>query len=193
MAKPSTRNMRLTVAASVVFVASMVGMSFAAVPLYKIFCQVTGTAGTTRRATVAPTPIDRMITVRFDANVANGLGWTFRPEVREVKVKLGEVGHISFVAVNRGSAAITGSAAFNVSPLDAGAYFNKIACFCFTDHTLAPGERAELPVSFFVDPKMVDDNNLSTTDTLTLSYTFYPAVNQPKPVAAAVDGANKGG
>ena len=193
MARPSTRNMRLTVAASVVFVASMVGMSFAAVPLYKIFCQVTGTAGTTRRATVAPTPIDRMITVRFDANVANGLGWTFRPEVREVKVKLGEVGHINFVAVNRGSAAITGSAAFNVSPLDAGAYFNKIACFCFTDHTLAPGERAELPVSFFVDPKMADDNNLSTTDTLTLSYTFYPAVNQPKPVAATVDGANKGG
>jgi cytochrome c oxidase assembly protein subunit 11 len=164
----------------------MVGMSFAAVPLYRIFCQVTGYGGTTQRAERAPTAtLDRVVTVRFDANVGNGLGWSFRPLVREVKVRLGEVGEVAFVAENRMSSASTGTAAFNVAPGDVGAYFNKIACFCFTDQTLTPGQRLEMPVTFFVDPAFADDPDLGTTDTITLSYTFFPAAAPAKPVASA--------
>ncbi len=180
-------NVGLTAAVCAVFVAGMVGMSFAAVPLYKIFCQVTGYGGTTRTAQSAPANVlDREVTVRFDGNIGNELGWSFRPLVREVKVKLGEVGTVEFLAENRTSRTETGTAAFNVSPLEVGAYFNKIACFCFTDQTLAPGEKAKLGVTFFVDPAYADDPNLDNTTTLTLSYTFYPApAKATKPVAAA--------
>ena len=179
-------NLGLTAAVCVVFVAGMVGMSFAAVPLYRIFCQVTGYGGTTQRAERAPAAtLNRVVTVRFDANVGNGLGWSFRPLVREVKVKLGEVGEVAFVAENRMSSASTGTAAFNVAPGDVGAYFNKIACFCFTDQTLAPGQRLEMPVTFFVDPAFADDSDLGNTDTITLSYTFFPAAAPPQPVASA--------
>ncbi len=154
----------------------MVGMSFAAVPLYRAFCQATGYNGTVRRAEVAPaTTLDRIVTIRFDANVGNGLGWSFRPEQREVKLKLGEVGTVKFIAENRMPTQSTGSAVFNVSPDDVGGYFNKIACFCFTQQTLKANEVEELPVTFFVDPAMAKDGELDTTDTITLSYTFYPA------------------
>jgi cytochrome c oxidase assembly protein subunit 11 len=129
-----------------------------------------------RRAEVAPSTVsDRMVTVRFDANVGNGLGWSFTPAQRSVRVKLGEVATVKFIAENRMAETSTGSAVFNVSPDDVGAYFNKIACFCFTQQTLKPNETEELPVSFFVDPAMVKDDQLDTTDTITLSYTFYPA------------------
>lgn len=183
---PRKLNLGLTAAACVVFVASMVGASFAAVPLYRIFCQVTGYDGTPQRADAAPAKtLDRIVTVRFDANIGNGLGWSFRPLQRSVKVKLGEIGKVSFVAENRMGEPSTGQAVFNVTPDDVGAYFSKIACFCFTDQTLAAGQSAELPVTFFVDPAMSENPDLATTDTITLSYTFYPATPPPKPVAAA--------
>jgi cytochrome c oxidase assembly protein subunit 11 len=181
---PRKLNLGLSAAACAVFVAAMVGASFAAVPLYRIFCQATGYNGTVQRATAAPArTLDRYVTVRFDTNVGNGLGWSFRPLQRSVKVKLGEIGTASFLAENRMDEPSTGSAVFNVSPDAAGAYFNKIACFCFTEQTIAAGKRAEMPVTFFVDPAMVDDIDMSNIDTITLSYTFYPA---PKPLAAAV-------
>ena len=180
-------NLGLTAAVCVVFVAGMVGMSFAAVPLYRIFCQVTGYGGTTRRALAAPKHVvDRIVTVRFDSNISNNLGWSFRPVKRQVQVKLGEVGNVSFLAENRSDKTETGTAAFNVAPDQAGAYFNKIACFCFTDQTLKPGEHKELGVSFFVDPAYADDPNLENITTITLSYSFYPAKTKPaKPVASA--------
>ncbi len=174
---PRQRRFGVTAVALAVFVAAMIGMSFAAVPLYREFCQATGYNGTVRRAEIAPKAIvDRMVTVRFDANVGNGLGWSFRPEQRSVQVKLGEVKTVKFIAENRLDKTITGSAVFNVSPDDVGAYFNKIACFCFTQQTLKAGETEELAVTFFVDPTMIKDSELTTTDTITLSYTFYPAI-----------------
>jgi cytochrome c oxidase assembly protein subunit 11 len=115
------------------------------------------------------------VTVRFDANVANGIGWAFRPEQREIRVRLGEVAKVSFFAENRTDRTSTGSAVFNVAPESAGAFFNKIACFCFTSQTLKAGEKVEMPVTFFVDPKMADDADNRYTDTITLSYTFYPS------------------
>jgi len=177
----------MTAAVCAVFVAGMVGMSFAAVPLYSIFCQVTGFAGTTQRASDAPTDVlDRKITIRFDGNVANGLGWSFRPLERQVTLGIGEVGQVSFAAENRTNSKTTGTATFNVTPNAAGAYFNKLACFCFTEQVLEPGQSLDMPVQFFVDPEIVNDSDLDHVNTITLSYTFYPATNpRPPPVAAA--------
>ncbi len=178
------RRMALTAAACAVFIAAMVGMSFAAVPLYAIFCQVTGLGGTTQRADAAPeTMADRSIQVRFDANVGNDLGWSFRPLTRKVDVRMGEVGEALFVAENRTDKPLTGTAVFNVTPLEVGAYFNKIACFCFDEQTLQPGERVEMPVTFFVDPAMAEDSDVDYVRSLTLSYTFYP-VDTPDADAA---------
>ncbi|MEO8669079.1 MAG: cytochrome c oxidase assembly protein [Bauldia sp.] len=180
------RNHGIIAALCVVFVAGMVGMSFAAVPLYRIFCQVTGYQGTTQRATVGPAAaIQRTVTIRFDSNIANGLGWSFRPEQRSVTIKVGEVAKVAFRAENRGAAASSGTAAFNVTPGEAGAYFNKLACFCFTEQTLAAGEKLDMPVVFFVDPAIVKDHELDSVDTITLSYTFYPAATPARPVADA--------
>jgi cytochrome c oxidase assembly protein subunit 11 len=167
--------MLLTAGACAVFVAAMVGMAFAAVPLYRLLCQVTGLAGTTQRADAAPeAAIARDVSVRFDANVGNGLGWSFRPLARSVEIKVGEVGEAVFVAENRTGQPTTGTAVFNVTPLEAGAYFNKIACFCFDEQTLQPGERLDMPVTFFVDPAIAEDSDLDSVRTITLSYTFYP-------------------
>jgi cytochrome c oxidase assembly protein subunit 11 len=185
--KPAKRiNYGVTAAACLVFVAAMVGASFAAVPLYRIFCQATGYNGTVQRAEKAPgATLDRYVTVRFDANIGNGLGWSFRPEQRSVRIKLGEVGTVKFRAENLMDTASTGSAVFNVSPDVAGAWFNKIACFCFTEQTLKAHEAEDLPVTFFVDPGVVDDVDMSNIDTITLSYTFYPAApSAPKPLAS---------
>jgi cytochrome c oxidase assembly protein subunit 11 len=167
--------MLLTAAACAVFVAGMVGMAFAAVPLYRLFCQYTGLAGTTQQADAAPeAAIARDVSVRFDANVGNGLGWGFRPLTRSMELKVGEVGEAVFVAENRTDRPTTGTAVFNVTPLEVGAYFNKIACFCFDEQTLQPGERLEMPVTFFVDPAIAEDADLDYVRTITLSYTFYP-------------------
>lgn len=179
----------VTAAVLAVFVAGMVGMSFAAVPLYRIFCKVTGYGGTTQEATEAPAKaIDRIIKVRFDANVVNGLGWSFRPIEREMRLKVGAVGQVAFAAKNRATTQTTGSATFNVTPLEAGAYFNKISCFCFTEQTLEPGQSVDMPVVFFIDPSIAENRNLDVVDTITLSYTFYPVGPEAKPLAAAKQG-----
>jgi len=180
------RRMAMTAAACSVFVAAMVGMAFAAVPLYEMFCQVTGLAGTTQRAAEAPdATIDRTVIVRFDANVGNGLGWSFRPLTRSVSVQVGAVGEAMFVAENRSDKAVTGTAVFNVTPFEAGAYFNKIACFCFDEQTLQPGERVEMPVTFFVDPAIAADVDADFIRSITLSYTFYPVATVAQDSAPA--------
>jgi len=152
----------------------MVGASFAAVPLYRIFCAATGYAGTPLRTDRgSDRKSEQQIVVRFDGNVA-GVPWDFKPEVPQVTVKLGETKLINFVAVNNGKDEVTGTATFNVQPDVAGAYFNKIQCFCFTEQTLKPGEKVEMPVQFFVSPDLADDRELAGTRAITLSYTFFP-------------------
>jgi len=168
------------------FVVSMLGAAYAAVPLYSLFCKVTGYAGTTRVATVAPgRTIDRAFDVSFDANISRELPWTFEPDAHRVTVKAGEVKTIYYKITNTSHAETTGIAAYNVTPTETGAYFSKIQCFCFTEQKLAPGETLELPVVFFVDPAIADDRNLDTVREITLSYTYYPAKRTTTPVASA--------
>ncbi len=154
--------------------AAMIGLSYASVPLYNIFCRVTGYGGTTQVAWAAPIEVlERRITVRFDANVADQMPWDFRPVENTMQVKVGEVALASFRATNRSDKEITGTASFNVSPSKAGSYFNKIECFCFTEQVLGPGETVDMPVTFFVDPEIAGDRNLDKVETITLSYTFF--------------------
>jgi cytochrome c oxidase assembly protein subunit 11 len=163
----------------------MVCVSFAAVPLYRIFCEATGYGGTTQRAAAAAErTLERRVVVRFDGNVS-GLPWSFRPEVPQVELKLGETALVNFVAENTGRNTTTGTATFNVQPSTAGYYFNKIECFCFTEQELKPGGRVEMPVQFFVSPDFADDRDLASTRTITLSYTFFPAAGGGQPVAQA--------
>jgi len=185
----SRSNTTVAVACFTVF-AAMVGVSFAAVPLYQLFCQVTGYGGTTQRVTqYSDRVLDRKITVRFDANTAAGLPWDFRPVQREVTMPIGETTQVSYQARNLFSAPTGGRATFNVTPELAGAYFMKVECFCFTDTTLKPGETMDMPVVFYVDPEIVDVPELKNIKTITLSYTFYPAAAD-KPVAAAGEAGN---
>ena len=152
----------------------MIGMSYAAVPLYNIFCSVTGYGGTTQVAYAAPSQIlDRQVTVRFDANVANRMPWDFKPVDTTMDVRVGETAIAFYRATNHSDRAVTGTASFNVSPPKAGSYFSKIECFCFTEQILGPGESIEMPVTFFVDPDMAEDKNLDNVETITLSYTFF--------------------
>lgn len=156
----------------------MAGLTAASVPLYRLFCQVTGYGGTTQAATQAPDRIlDREITVRFDANTNPSLPWDFQPEQREMRVKVGQSGLAFYQATNTGDAPVVGTATYNVTPNKAGAFFNKVACFCFEEQLLNPGESMQFPVSFFVDPMMVEEENLDDVDTITLSYTFFPLKN----------------
>jgi cytochrome c oxidase assembly protein subunit 11 len=155
-------------------VAAMVGLSFAAVPLYRMFCQVTGYGGVPQRAEAAPAQaIDRNIQVRFDANVDRSLPWSFAPVERQVDVKIGETTLAFFKADNQSDAPVKGTAVFNVVPERAARYFNKIECFCFKEQTLAPRQSVEMPVTFFIDPKIVDDDDTKNISEITLSYTFY--------------------
>jgi cytochrome c oxidase assembly protein subunit 11 len=169
----SARNAR-TALLCLALAASMVAASYAAVPLYRIFCQVTGFGGTTQRAEAAPArALDRTINVEFDANAAPGLPWTFVPVQRRLAVKLGEESIAYYRVANNSAKAVTGTAVFNVTPPLAGRYFSKIQCFCFVEQTLQPGQSADLPVVFFVEPKIADDQDLAALQTITLSYTFY--------------------
>ncbi len=157
-------------------VAGMIAMSFAAVPLYRLYCQVTGYGGTTQRAdTASDVVLDRMITVRFDANVDPDLPWDFRPVVTTMKVKIGESALAFYKATNLSDKPIKGTAGFNVTPDTAGVHFNKIECFCFTEQELAAGETVEMPLTFFIDPKIVGDIDAAHLNTITLSYRFYPS------------------
>jgi cytochrome c oxidase assembly protein subunit 11 len=175
-------------------VAAMIGASFAAVPLYRMFCQLTGFAGTPRTENVArPERVgDGVITVRFDANVNSKLPWAFYPVERRVSLKPGEEVLVHYEAANRGDNALTGSATFNVAPDTVGKYFNKIECFCFTEQTLIPGERVSMPVVFFLDPAMLDDPETREVTTITLSYTFFPVTNNQPISAASATGQRPG-
>jgi cytochrome c oxidase assembly protein subunit 11 len=166
-------------------VASMVGLSFAAVPLYSWFCRTTGYGGTTQVAKARPTQIsDRTITVRFDSNVAAGLPWRFEPERRTIDVKLGEVVTVYYSVTNLVARVTAGQAGYNVSPPTVGGYFEKINCFCFTEQTMKPGETRKMAVVFYVDPKLAEDAEEGNLDLITLSYTFYP-IRVPDQAAAA--------
>jgi cytochrome c oxidase assembly protein subunit 11 len=154
-------------------VVAMIGAAYAAVPLYQLFCQVTGFGGTTQVASDNPKGIiDREMTVRFDANVGGDLAWAVTP-ARPVIDRIGSVETVTYVATNKSNRVVTGQAIFNVTPETAGVYFNKIECFCFTEQTLQPGETVEMPVTFFVDPDIANNPDLDTVREITLSYTFY--------------------
>jgi cytochrome c oxidase assembly protein subunit 11 len=169
------KNRRVAFMAAAVFVA-MVGAAYASVPLYKIFCQKTGFGGTTQRAEKAPDKAtDQTISIRFDANVSSELNWRFRPKQTVMQVKIGEQNMAYFEATNLSDTEKTGSAVYNVSPTIAGAYFDKIQCFCFSKQVLKPGESAEFPVVFFVDPAILKDADGRGVEEITLSYTFYAA------------------
>jgi len=174
------------------FFAGMVGMAYAAVPLYEMFCRVTGYGGTTQRVEqYSQTVLDREIKVRFDANIAGGLAWEFKPVQRDVTLKIGETTQVSYKAQNTFSKPTSGRASFNVTPQMAGAYFMKVECFCFTDTELAPGEAMDMPVVFYVDPEIVNVPELKNISTITLSYTFFP-ISDGKPLesAATIQGEN---
>ena len=165
----------------------MVGASYAAVPFYNWFCRATGFNGTTQVATSAPSdaPLQRKISVRFDANVGPGLPWKFEPEQNEIEVRIGEVVTVFYTVTNQAARTTAGQAAYNVAPLTVGAYFQKINCFCFTEQTMGPGEKREMPVVFYVDPQLAKDSENDGLKTITLSYTFYPVRDPaPKPLAA---------
>lgn len=152
----------------------MLGMSFAAVPLYDMFCRVTGYGGTTSRAELgADTVLDREITIRFDASLDRDMPWTFRPMQRTMKMKIGETAIAYYEASNPTDRPVAGTASYNVAPFSAGGYFTKIECFCFTEQVLAPGQTVQMPVTFFVDPDMENDDEARLVRTITLSYTFH--------------------
>jgi cytochrome c oxidase assembly protein subunit 11 len=184
---PSPRQatgLRRTAVICAAVVAGMVGMAYAAVPLYDLFCKTTGFGGTPRVATRgAATTTSRVITVRFDANVAPGLTMQFRPDVASIDAKVGETQTVFYTIRNTGAKPLTGLASFNVQPDLAGSYFNKIQCFCFNEMTLKPGETVDVPVVFFVDPAIEKDADLNTASLITLSYTFFPAKGAAKPFA----------
>ena len=179
-----TSSIRATLVACLALVVVMVGAAYAAVPLYRLFCKLTGFGGTTQVATNAPAnALAQMISVRFDTNVASGLNWSFKAETPVTKLKIGETATIFYKITNHASEAVTAQATYNVQPDLAGSYFNKLQCFCFTDLTLKPGETLDVPVVFFVDPALASDKDIGTLDTITLSYTFFPSKGRKTPVA----------
>ena len=178
------RSNRLVAGVCLAFFGGMVGMAYAAVPLYAMFCQMTGYGGTTQRVEqYSDRILDREITVRFDANTS-GLPWDFKPVARAMTIKIGETAQAHYTATNLFDTPTAGRATFNVTPELAGSYFNKVECFCFTDTTLKPGETLDMPVVFYVDPDIADVPELKDITTITLSYTFFP-IEEEKPVAAA--------
>jgi cytochrome c oxidase assembly protein subunit 11 len=183
------KNLRVALLAASV-AAGMVGLSYAAVPLYQLFCQVTGFGGTTQRADAAPQQAaDQTIRIQFDANTSSNLDWAFHPVQESVTVKIGEQNLAFYKATNTSDKPLTGTAVFNVTPVQAGAYFNKIQCFCFTEQLLEPGQSIDMPVSFFVDPELLNDPDAAGIKEITLSYTFYP-VDKPKAVSEAPQAAS---
>jgi cytochrome c oxidase assembly protein subunit 11 len=185
------RRNRLVALGAAGAVVGMLGLSYASVPLYRLFCQVTGYGGTTQQADAAPASVaDRVITVRFNADTMPDVPWSFRPAQRSVQVKVGEQGMAFYVAANQASRPVTGQATYNVTPAKAGLYFTKIDCFCFTEQTLGAGQRVDMPVAFYIDPAIMDDRNLDDVKTITLSYTFFRA-ETPSTVSRAVPAAGR--
>ena len=189
-AKP--RSNARTVRTLIGIVVLMGALSWAAVPFYSWFCKVTGFGGTTNVAEAASeTVLDEKIRVRFDANVDSAMGWTFRPMQREMELRIGENAIAFYEAINNTDQPVTGTASYNVAPDAAGYFFNKIECFCFTEQTLQPGERVEMPVSFYVDPEMVTDRDAGRIRDITLSYTFHRTEpSAPKQAALETDGGS---
>ena len=176
MTNLAIRNRRSAIGAAII-VAAMLGLGYASVPLYRLFCQVTGFQGTTQRASAADLPktvASRMVRVRFDSNTAPSLNWTFKPERETDDIAIGARDMAFFTAKNNADHEITGTATFNVTPETAGKYFTKIQCFCFTQQTLKAGEQVRMPVIFFVDPKILTDPDAKDIQEITLSYTFFP-------------------
>ena len=174
-------------------VAGMGAMGWAAVPLYDLFCRVTGYGGTTQQvAEASDRVLDRVVTVRFDASTGRGMPWEFRPSQNTMDVRIGETALAFYEAYNPTDHPVTGTASFNVTPLSVGSYFAKIDCFCFTEQTLAPGERVTMPVTFFVDPEMVDDAETTGIHTITLSYTFFETEPEQSADLAPKDTAQGG-
>jgi cytochrome c oxidase assembly protein subunit 11 len=179
------RRHRALAAWCVALVVFMVGAAYAAVPLYRLFCQVTGFDGTPRIAGKAPeTVLEKTIVVRFDANVTPGLPWRFEPVQQTMEVKIGETNLAFFRATNTSDRPVRGTAVYNVLPEIAAQYFNKLQCFCFTEQVLEPGQSMEFPVSFFVDPAIVDNRDASGVTHITLSYTFNPMAPPAQPGVA---------
>ena len=173
-----------TVAQTVSLVLVMGALAWASVPFYDWFCRVTGFGGVPGQAEMAPDEIlDQTVKVRFDASLNSGMAWEFTPVVREMEIRIGETGLAFYEAYNPTSRPIAGQASYNVTPYTAGAFFEKIDCFCFTEQVLAPGERVQMPVSFFVDPEIVNDRDGKFVHTITLSYTFYE-IDLPEGFAA---------
>ncbi|MCT8970348.1 cytochrome c oxidase assembly protein [Microbaculum marinisediminis] len=193
--KPVPRGHKATAYSLVVLVAVMVGLSYAAVPLYDLFCRVTGYGGTTQRADQgADRVLDQTITVRFDATVAGDLPWKVKPQQTTLTLNIGETGQMIYVARNLSHEGTVGTSSFNVSPAAAGIYFNKLECFCFTEQPLDADSTADMPVVFFVDPAIVDDKDTQRIGEITLSYAFFPDKDakkaEVKPAAAAPTGAD---
>ncbi len=175
MATLARRNGR-TAALATLLVAAMVGLAFASVPLYRLFCQVTGFGGTPLRAdqvAASVQPTGKLISVRFDANVNSALPWEFAPEEHTQSVAVGARDMAFYTAKNLSDKPVTGTATFNVTPAQAGQYFTKIQCFCFTEQTLQPGQEVAMPVLYFVDPAALDDPEMEGVEQITLSYTFH--------------------
>jgi cytochrome c oxidase assembly protein subunit 11 len=179
VAVPKTRRHGTTAMLLVAVVAGMVGLSFASVPLYRLFCAATGYEGTTQRVSAAPHDVSQaLVTVRFNAEIDPSLAWEFRPLVEQVQVHPGEQQQVFFRAVNRSGGGITAQAVYNVTPAKSGIYFDKLQCFCFNAQYLAPGESKDMGVVFFVDPDMLKDPDTSDIHTITLSYSMFKAANQ---------------
>ena len=158
--------------------AAMVGLAFASVPLYNLFCRVTGFGGTTQVSESAPSEdqiLDREITINFNGDTNRNLNWSFKPDKRNVKLKVGQQGFISFKATNNDSEAVAGTAVYNVTPPKAGQYFHKTQCFCFDSQVLEPKQEMDMPVVFYIDPSIADDQNMDDVKTITLSYSFFKA------------------
>ena len=188
---PRRRRNGATVVLLVSVVTGMVGLSFASVPLYRLFCQATGLGGTTQRAAAAPAKAAAaLVTIRFDAETAPDLGWEFRPLQSAVTVHPGEQRQIFYRALNKTAAPVTGSATYNVTPAKAGIYFDKLQCFCFSEQHLAAGESTDMGVTFFVDPDILTDPNTSDVRTITLSYTMFRVHQPPRPTASAAPPAH---
>jgi cytochrome c oxidase assembly protein subunit 11 len=188
------RNRRIGIVLAVVF-AGMIGAAYAAVPLYRAFCQATGYDGTVSRASAAPTKVlDRKLTIRFDANT-RGIPWDFKASQVSQELRIGDTGLAFFHVKNDSDRPITGRASYNVVPEQAAAYFHKLECFCFSDQTLQPGQEADFPVVYFVDPQYASDPETRGGEEITLSYTFFQIANQPKTTqtaASALGGTGKG-
>ena len=190
--KNENRN-RWVMLSCVSVVAGMTALSFAAVPLYDLFCRVTGYGGTTQVAAKASDVIvDRVVRIRFDASMNSSLDWRFQPVQREMSMKIGESAIAFYHAKNLSEAVTTGTATFNVTPLKVGKYFTKIDCFCFTEQQLEPGQAVDMPVTFYVDPEMVKDRNLDDVTTITLSYTFFSAEPDEAAEKTALAGQDRG-